>query len=93
MPSTPLRRRYGTVLRGDVNAIKVGAFTNIQDNCVVHVAKHNVANKAQPTIIGDKVTIGHGATIHACTIEDEVIVGAFVIMRSSPQRTPRQPRL
>lgn len=58
-----------------MNAIKVGAYTNIQDNCIVHVAKHNVANKAQPTIIGDKVTIGHGATIHACTIEDEAIVG------------------
>lgn len=63
------------MLRGDVNSIKIGAYTNLQDATVVHVAKHNVANKSQPTIIGDKVTIGHGATIHACTIEDEAIVG------------------
>ena len=57
-------------LRGDVNWIRVGAETNVQDNTVVHVT-HGTA----PTDIGARVTIGHGAIIHGCTIEDEVLVG------------------
>lgn len=57
-------------LRGDVNWIRVGAETNIQDNTVVHVT-HGTA----PTDIGARVTIGHGAIIHGCTIEEEVLVG------------------
>jgi len=79
------------VLRGDVNSIKVGAFTNIQDGAIVHVAKHNVSGKARPTVIGgaelrtdlalvltrllDNVTVGHGAILHACTVEDGAFVG------------------
>jgi carbonic anhydrase/acetyltransferase-like protein (isoleucine patch superfamily) len=66
---------YGAVLRGDVNAIKVGAYTNIQDGAIIHVAKHNVSGKARPTLIGDRVTVGHGAILHACTIEDGAFVG------------------
>ena len=66
---------YGAVLRGDVNAIKVGAYTNIQDGAVIHVAKHNVSGKARPTLIGDRVTVGHGAILHACTVEDGAFVG------------------
>jgi carbonic anhydrase/acetyltransferase-like protein (isoleucine patch superfamily) len=57
-------------LRGDVHWIRVGPETNIQDNTVVHVT-HGSA----PTDIGARVTIGHGAIIHGCTIEDEVLVG------------------
>ena len=57
-------------LRGDVNWIRVGPETNVQDNTVVHVT-HGTA----PTDIGARVTIGHGAIIHGCTIEDEVLVG------------------
>lgn len=57
-------------LRGDVNWIRIGAGTNVQDNTVVHVT-HGTA----PTDIGAKVTVGHGAIIHGCTIEDEVLVG------------------
>lgn len=57
-------------LRGDVNWIRVGEGTNVQDNTVVHVT-HGTA----PTDIGASVTIGHGAIIHGCTIEDEVLVG------------------
>lgn len=57
-------------LRGDVNWIRVGAETNVQDNSVVHVT-HGTA----PTDIGARVTIGHGAIIHGCTIADEVLVG------------------
>jgi gamma-carbonic anhydrase len=65
---------YGAVLRGDVNAIIVGDNTNIQDNVVVHVAK-NAVKGPRPTIIGDNVTIGHGAIVHACVIGDNSLVG------------------
>jgi carbonic anhydrase/acetyltransferase-like protein (isoleucine patch superfamily) len=61
---------FNTVLRGDVNYIKVGKKTNIQDNCVVHVETDGCS-----TIIGDEVTIGHNAVIHACTIEDRCLIG------------------
>lgn len=57
-------------LRGDVNWIRVGEETNIQDNTVVHVT-HGTA----PTDIGARVTVGHGAIIHGCTIQDEVLIG------------------
>lgn len=66
---------YGCVLRGDVNNIKVGAGTNIQDNSLVHVAKTSLSGKILPTIIGDNVTIGHSAVLHGCIVEDEAFVG------------------
>lgn len=66
---------YGSVLRGDVNSISVGSGTNIQDNSLVHVAKSNLSGKVLPTIIGNKVTIGHSAVVHGCIIEDEAFVG------------------
>src|SRR3954447_4334435 len=49
------------VVRGDVNAIRIGAHTNIQDNCVVHVFKGT-----HPTTLGDHVTVGHSVTLHGC---------------------------
>ncbi|MEZ5648223.1 MAG: gamma carbonic anhydrase family protein [Alphaproteobacteria bacterium] len=61
---------YGCVVRGDVNDIKIGARTNIQDGTVIHVATHG-----QGTYIGDDVTVGHMAMLHACTIEDWGFVG------------------
>lgn len=61
---------YGTVLRGDVQKITVGARTNIQDNCTVHVT-----NEDGPTIIGEDVTIGHGAIVHGCTIHRGALIG------------------
>ncbi|HHD2751454.1 TPA: gamma carbonic anhydrase family protein [Clostridium perfringens] len=65
---------FGSVLRGDENSIKIGNETNIQDNAVFHVDKeHNVE-------IGDGVTIGHGAIIHGCKIEDECLIGMGAII-------------
>lgn len=61
---------YGTVLRGDVHSITVGARTNIQDNCTVHVT-----NGEFPTTIGEEVTIGHGVIVHGCTIERGALIG------------------
>jgi len=61
---------FGTVIRGDVNWIRIGERTNIQDNCVVHVT-----HDTHPTTIGNNVTVGHGVIIHGCTIGDNVLVG------------------
>jgi gamma-carbonic anhydrase len=71
---------YGCVLRGDVTKIVVGENTNIQDNSVLHGTRPNHAQnktgaEGSPTIIGNNVTIGHGAIIHACTIKDNSFVG------------------
>jgi gamma-carbonic anhydrase len=67
---------YGAVLRGDVNAIRVGARSNLQDNVVVHVARHTAGtNPPRPTVIGADTTVGHGATLHACTIGDGCLIG------------------
>ena len=60
---------YGAVLRGDLDGIFVGEHCSIQDNAVVHVDKGN------PAVLGDRITVGHGAIVHGCTIGDESIVG------------------
>ena len=65
----------GTVLRGDVNAIRVGAKTSIQDNSVVHVAHTGEFGPGYPCLIGAGVTIGHAAVVHACTIGDYCLIG------------------
>ena len=59
----------GVVARGDINYISVGECSNVQDLVCLHVADEN------PCIIGDYVTIGHGAIVHGCEIEDHVLVG------------------
>jgi carbonic anhydrase/acetyltransferase-like protein (isoleucine patch superfamily) len=66
----------GTVLRGDVHHIRVGARTNIQDGTIVHVTHDGPYTPGgMPTLIGADVTIGHGALIHACTVEDACLIG------------------
>ncbi|MEI8235026.1 MAG: gamma carbonic anhydrase family protein [Verrucomicrobiota bacterium] len=65
---------YNTVLRGDINRIHLGPRSNIQDGSVVHLADD------YPVIIGELVTIGHMATIHACTIGDECLIGMGAII-------------
>src|SRR5215467_6153383 len=59
-----------TVVRGDVNVIRIGARSNVQDGTIVHVM-----HETHPTRIGDDVTIGHAAIVHGCTIGDRVLVG------------------
>lgn len=63
------------VLRGDVNVIRIGRRTNIQDGTIVHVMRGT-----HPTRIGDEVTVGHAAVLHGCTIEDRVLVGMGAIL-------------
>jgi carbonic anhydrase/acetyltransferase-like protein (isoleucine patch superfamily) len=65
---------YQAVLRGDINRILVGPRSNIQDGAVVHLADDF------PAVIGELVTIGHKAVVHACTIHDEVLVGMGAII-------------
>ena len=60
---------YGAVLRGDINRIVVGHHTNVQDNAVLHLADDF------PCVLGNWVTVGHGAVVHACKVGDEVLVG------------------
>jgi carbonic anhydrase/acetyltransferase-like protein (isoleucine patch superfamily) len=59
----------GCSLRGDIAPVRIGAHSNVQDGSVVHVADD------LPAIIGEWVTVGHKAIVHACTIEDEVLIG------------------
>ena len=61
---------FNAVLRADVNFIRIGSLTNIQDGSVVHVT-HN----GNPCLIGKQVTVGHGAILHACKISDLCLIG------------------
>ncbi|HMB97548.1 MAG TPA: gamma carbonic anhydrase family protein [Balneolaceae bacterium] len=61
---------FNTTVRGDVNWIRIGERSNIQDNACVHVM-----NQTGPTSIGNDVTVGHNAVIHGCTIHDRVLIG------------------
>lgn len=60
---------YGAVIRGDENRICIGAYTNIQDNCIMHITN------TETCTVGDHVTVGHNAILHGCTIGNEVLVG------------------
>ena len=66
---------YGTVLRGDVNSIRIGNKVNIQDGAVIHT----LYQRSQ-TIIGDNVSIGHNAVVHGATIEDNCLIGMGAIV-------------
>lgn len=64
-----------SVIRGDVHYIRIGARTNIQDGCVLHVMRDE-----HPLILGDDVTIGHSVTLHGCTIESRCLVGMGAVI-------------
>ncbi len=64
-----------TVVRGDVNWIRIGRRSNVQDGSVIHAMI-----RTHPTSVGDDVTIGHGALVHGCTIEDQCLVGMGAIL-------------
>jgi carbonic anhydrase/acetyltransferase-like protein (isoleucine patch superfamily) len=65
----------GVVIRGDVHWIRIGSRTNIQDGSVLHVMKDT-----HPLVLGDEVTVGHGAILHGCTIESRVLIGMGSIL-------------
>jgi carbonic anhydrase/acetyltransferase-like protein (isoleucine patch superfamily) len=67
---------YGAVIRGDVNKIRVGSISNIQDRVVIHASKPNKdGGFPTTTTIGDFVTVGHGAVLSSCVIENNVLIG------------------
>lgn len=66
---------FGAVIRGDVNWIRIGERSNVQDQVVVHVTK-----RTAPTIVGSMVSIGHRAVVHGCTIGDRVLLGIGCII-------------
>lgn len=69
------------VLRGDVNKIKIGARTNIQDGVIVHVTNPTENNpEGAPTTIGEDVTIGHRAILHGCRIDNECLIGMGAVI-------------
>ena len=63
------------VVRGDVNSIRIGARSNIQDCAVLHGMRH-----LYPVLVGEQVTVGHNATVHGCILEDEVLVGIGAVV-------------
>jgi carbonic anhydrase/acetyltransferase-like protein (isoleucine patch superfamily) len=68
-------------IRGDVNMIRIGARTSVQDNCVLHVSHAGTYNPSgNPLIIGDDVTIAHSVTLHGCTIGNQVLIGIGAIV-------------
>ena len=67
---------FGSVLRGDIESITIGSETNIQDLTMVHV------DSGIPTVVGNRVTVGHRAILHGCTIEDEALVGMGSIIQN-----------
>ena len=66
---------FGVILRGDVNAIRIGRRTNLQDGTIVHVT-----SGTHPTVIGNGVTVGHGVKLHGCTIADGCLIGIGAIV-------------
>jgi len=71
---------FGVILRGDVNRIRIGTRTNIQDGTIVHVTRD-----LHPTIIGSNVTVGHGVKLHGCTVGDGCLVGIGAIVLDGAQ--------
>lgn len=61
---------FGCVIRGDVQPVRIGARSNVQDGTIVHVSRAGL-----PTVIGADVTVGHACVLHACTLEDRAFVG------------------
>src|SRR5258706_15850369 len=67
---------FGCVLRGDLEPIAIGDETNVQDLTVVHV------DRGFPAVVGNRVTIGHRAVVHGCTVDDEAVIGMGAVLLS-----------
>lgn len=66
---------FGSVVRGDVNYIRIGERTNIQDNSVIHVS-----GGTHPTVLGSEITVGHRVLLHGCTVDDRCLIGMGAIL-------------
>lgn len=67
-------------LRGDVNLIKIGDRSNIQDGAVVHTTHESAMTEGSITLVGNDVTVGHNAVLHGCTLEDECLIGMGAVI-------------
>lgn len=67
---------YGAVIRGDMDRIVIGDETNIQDNCTIHT------DTGYPACIGNRVTVGHNAVVHGCTLEDGCLIGMGAVIQN-----------
>ncbi len=74
---------FNAVIRGDINCIRIGERTNIQDGCVLHVRQNEY-----PLVLGSNITVGHGAILHACTIEDNCLIGMGAIVLDNARIKP-----
>src|SRR5258707_4530360 len=66
---------FGSIVRGDVNYIRIGARTNIQDGTIIHVS-----SKTHPTVLEDEITVGHRVTLHGCYVERGCLIGIGAIL-------------
>ncbi len=73
---------YNSVVRGDVDRVSIGRGTNIQDGCLLH------QNEGVPLVIGEEVTVGHGAILHGCTIGDGCLIGMGAIILTGAKIGP-----
>jgi carbonic anhydrase/acetyltransferase-like protein (isoleucine patch superfamily) len=71
---------YNVVIRGDLNQVRIGNRTNVQDRTVIHTASASAPGLAPGTSIGNDVTIGHGCTLYSCTIENNALIGMGAII-------------
>ena len=79
-----------SVIRGDVNYIRIGSRTNIQDSCVLHVTHKSHYNPSgYPLILGDDITVGHKVILHACEIRDHCLIGMGAIVMDAAVVEPR----
>ena len=74
---------YNAVIRGDVNIVRIGERTNVQDGCLLHVR-----HRQYPLIVGSNVTVGHGAILHACTVGDVSLIGMGAIVLDNARINP-----
>ena len=77
------------VVRGDVNYVRIGARTNIQDGSVLHVTHdHTAVPGGHPLVIGDEVTVGHNVTLHGCTIAERCLIGMGAVVLDGARLDP-----
>ncbi len=71
----------GSIVRGDINRIRIGADTNIQDGCILHISHDGpFMPGGSPLLIGDRITVGHKVILHGCQIHDECLIGMGAIV-------------
>ena len=73
---------FGVIVRGDTEKVVIGAQTNVQDGCLLH------ADPGQPCLLGERVSLGHGAIVHAATVEDGVLIGIGAIVLNGARIGP-----